>query len=60
MGNTCGQCGSTNIFGGSWVPDKCRDCGAIECIDEWYYENDNTKELHTGPDRPATDEEVLP
>ena len=26
----CGLCGSNNVYqGGSWTPEKCRDCGAV-------------------------------
>lgn len=39
MVETCGKCKSTNISGGSWVPDRCMNCGAIETIgDIWYYD----------------------
>lgn len=37
MTEKCGLCGSKNIGGGSWSPDRCLDCGAIESIrGEWY------------------------
>lgn len=36
----CGICGSTDVFSGSWVPDKCRACGAIEGPDDWYEDDE--------------------
>ena len=33
----CGICKSDNIQGGSWAPDRCLNCGAMES-GEWYYD----------------------
>lgn len=38
----CGLCGSNDIFSGSWVPDRCRDCGAIEGPDNWYLDEEDS------------------
>ncbi len=35
---TCGICGSNKIGGGSWTPDRCLNCGAMEAGDQWYYD----------------------
>lgn len=35
----CGICGSSNIYhGGSWTPEKCRDCGAVYFFGQWMEE----------------------
>ncbi|MCK5015685.1 MAG: hypothetical protein KAS32_01320 [Candidatus Peribacteraceae bacterium] len=42
----CGECGCTDIASGSWTPDICRRCGAIEGPDDWYYDEDNTERFN--------------
>ncbi len=34
----CPFCGGTDIFSGSWSPDKCRDCGAVYFFGSWWEE----------------------
>jgi hypothetical protein len=41
----CGLCGSSNIHSGSWISDKCRDCGAVEGPEDWYHEDSDVKDL---------------
>jgi len=36
--NKCPFCFSTNIGGGSWSPDICKDCGAVYFWCEWHKE----------------------
>ena len=36
MSEKCGLCGSKDISSGSWSPDRCENCGAIESVGEWY------------------------
>lgn len=39
---TCGICGSANIRGGSWTPDRCGTCGASKFThtSSWEYDNE--------------------
>lgn len=35
----CGICSSNNVYqGGSWTPEKCRDCGAVFIMGVWMKE----------------------
>jgi|LGVF01.1.fsa_nt_gb hypothetical protein len=36
----CGICGSDNVRGGSWTPDRCLNCGASNALDDWYFDED--------------------
>jgi len=46
MINECQQSRSTNTSGGSWSPEKCLNCGAIESPTGWYYNEYNPKITH--------------
>ncbi len=34
----CPFCGGTDIFSGSWTPDKCINCGAVYYFGSWWEE----------------------
>lgn len=41
MSDKCKICGSDNTQSGSWTPGRCLNCGAMECMDDWYYDSDS-------------------
>ena len=41
MEDKCKKCGSNNISGGSWTPDRCMNCGAMEGGGVWCYDKES-------------------